>query len=35
MNEKDLIQLNEIIKCVNNIDDLDFKFSNINDSKNV
>ena len=35
MNEKRLTQLNEIMKCLNNIDDLDFKFSNINDSKNI
>ena len=30
MNEKSLTQLNEIIKCLNNIDDFDFSFSNIN-----
>ena len=35
MNEKNLTQLNETMKYLNNIDDFDFKFSNINDSKNV
>ena len=35
MNEKSLIQLSKTMKYINNIDDFDFKFSNINDSKNV
>ena len=35
MNEKSLIELNKTIKCLNNIDNFDSSFSNINDSKNV
>ena len=35
MNEKSLTQLNETMKCLSDIDDLDSEFSNISDSKNV